>query len=87
MARGIGGKVLIIVKGRHDVISDGSETILCDALGSPRRAGGQGWGFRVQGSGFRVQGSGFRALVACDALGSPRRAGGQGLLLLYHAQA
>ena len=42
MARGIGSKVLIIVKGPRDVISDGSETILCEARGSPRRAGGQG---------------------------------------------
>jgi ATP-dependent NAD(P)H-hydrate dehydratase len=42
VARGIGGNVLLVVKGPQDVISDGAETLLCSAEGSPRRSGGQG---------------------------------------------
>ncbi|XP_042903547.1 ATP-dependent (S)-NAD(P)H-hydrate dehydratase [Parasteatoda tepidariorum] len=34
--------VTIAKKGPLDIISDGSNTVLCDELGSPRRCGGQG---------------------------------------------
>ena len=32
---------IIVQKGLHDAISDGKQTIVCKADGSPRRAGGQ----------------------------------------------
>ena len=42
VARLIGQRTTVVVKGPKDVISDGTRTIVCDTRGSPRRAGGQG---------------------------------------------
>ena len=42
-ARRIGKRTTIVVKGPHDVISDGMRTMVCDGKGSPRRVGGQVW--------------------------------------------
>lgn len=36
------GNVTIVRKGKKDIISDGTCTISCDEVGSPRRCGGQG---------------------------------------------
>ena len=41
LAKAFGG-LTIIQKGVHDIISNGSDTLACDLVGSPRRAGGQG---------------------------------------------
>ena len=42
VARRIGARTTLVVKGPADVISDGTRTLVCDATGSPRRCGGQG---------------------------------------------
>jgi len=42
VARRIGSRTTVVVKGPKDVISDGTRTVECGMQGSPRRSGGQG---------------------------------------------
>lgn len=41
LSRQLGG-VTVLRKGRHDIISDGTEVLVSLESGSPRRSGGQG---------------------------------------------
>jgi len=42
VAAAVGRHTVIVVKGAKDIISDGTSTVWCDEVGSPRRCGGQG---------------------------------------------